>query len=170
MRTYIARRIGQGQRRHGNLVLAGEAQRGAAGGQHRQARAGGEEVGEEGRRGEHLLAVVDHEQQVAVAQGVPQPLKLAEGEDDGRVGGPDGMEQVTGYDDGIWPRGDHAVDGRLERRGDVADAEQLSSEVERLPRELGGVVERGGGESPNVCRVEMREFERGVDSGPEELV
>ena len=49
-----------------------------------------------------------------VGQGVPQPLELAEGEDDGRVGGTDGMEEIAGHDHGVGPRLDHAVHGEPE--------------------------------------------------------
>ena len=45
-----------------------------------------------------------------VGQRLAQPLELMEGEDDRRVGGANGVEEVPGDDDGVGARRDHAVD------------------------------------------------------------
>ena len=61
---------GQRQRRHGDDVLAGDAQRLAAGREHPQAGRGAEQpVDEPGARLDHVLAVVEHEQELRGRRG-----------------------------------------------------------------------------------------------------
>ena len=68
--------VGDGQRPDRVQHLPGDPQRLAAGGQHRQARAAGEQVVDErGRRGHQVLAVVDHQQQPPVAERLHQPVQ-----------------------------------------------------------------------------------------------
>ena len=67
-------RVGDRQRQHWENLLAGEAQHDAAGGEDRQARAGGQEGGEVGRGGNHLLQVIEHEQQAPAAEHKAQAL------------------------------------------------------------------------------------------------
>ena len=54
-----------------------------------------------------------------VGQRLAQPLELLEGEDDRRVGGTDGVEEVAGDDDGVRARGDDPVHRQAEGAGDV---------------------------------------------------
>jgi hypothetical protein len=68
------------------------------------------------------VVVPGNEDDRRVGQCLAQPLELAEGEDDGGVGGPDGVEEIPGDDDGIRPRGDHAVDRGPEGVPDVGFA------------------------------------------------
>ena len=67
-----AARIGQRQRRHRELVLDADAQRGAAGGEHGQVRAGRHERGHVRRRRGDLLDVVQDQQQRRGANGAGQ--------------------------------------------------------------------------------------------------
>jgi len=53
--------IGYRQRRHRELTFAGDAQRRAAGSEHHQIGAGGEQVGDGGGGLYHLLEVVEHQ-------------------------------------------------------------------------------------------------------------
>ena len=59
----------QTERRHRAFALAGEAQPHPAGDQNLQVRAGGEEGGDERSRLDHLLEVVEHQQQPPFPQG-----------------------------------------------------------------------------------------------------
>ena len=61
------------------------------------------------RPGRVVIAGDQHDRRAG--QRLAKPLELPEGEDDRGVGGPDGMEEIAGDDDGIGTGGDHAVDG-----------------------------------------------------------
>ena len=56
-------------------MFAGQPQRGAAGGQDRQPRAPAQEIGGQRRRVEQMLEVVENQQQVTVAQRIPQAVE-----------------------------------------------------------------------------------------------
>ncbi len=66
----LERKVGVGsvERRHRVLALGCQPQRGAARGEDPEARGRGEEVADEGRGGEDLLEVVEHEQHPPLAQ------------------------------------------------------------------------------------------------------
>ena len=64
--------VGQGQGRHLKLALAPQPQADAAGRQHRQVGAGGEQVGDERGGGQHVLEVVQDQQRLARAQEARQ--------------------------------------------------------------------------------------------------
>ena len=63
------------------------------------------------------LPAIEHDRRVG--QRLAQPLELPEGEDDRRVGGADGVEEVAGDDDGVRARGDDPVHRQAEGAGDV---------------------------------------------------
>ena len=87
------------QRRHGPDGLAADAQPLAARGEEPQAGAATQQVlGDLGGRGDHVLAVVEHDQQLAVADHLGQPARV---------------RQVEG-------RGDRGADA-----GGIADRRQL---------------------------------------------
>ena len=65
---------GHRQRRDGDHLFAGEAQPRPAGRQYRQRRADGKEIGDQWRGVDHLLEVVQHEQNPPSAQEGAQPL------------------------------------------------------------------------------------------------
>jgi len=60
--------VRQGQGRHPVFVLAADAQRRLARDEEAELRCGGEQLGHEGRRGQDLLEVVEHEQRGAAAE------------------------------------------------------------------------------------------------------
>jgi hypothetical protein len=66
--------VGQRQRRHREFLLATDAQSAATGRQDREAGAGGEEVGNGGRRGTDVLDAIEQEQQGPTREGCCQPL------------------------------------------------------------------------------------------------
>jgi hypothetical protein len=66
--------IRQAERRDGVFALPVQPERRAAGRQHPQGRAAGEQLADEGRGGQQMLDIVEHEQQVAVAQVAEQHL------------------------------------------------------------------------------------------------
>ena len=68
-------RVGQRERRHSPRRLAGNPQRLTARGEDRQAGRGAEQrLGELGARGNHVLAVVEHQEHPAIAQLIRQRL------------------------------------------------------------------------------------------------
>jgi hypothetical protein len=69
-----AGRVGEGQRRHGDDPLHGEAQRLAAGDQRPQPGTGRQQARDQRRRLDDLLEVVQDQEQRLVAQGCGQPL------------------------------------------------------------------------------------------------
>ena len=91
-----------------------------------------------GRPGRVVVAGDQHDRRVG--QRLAQPLKLAEGEDDRRVGRADRMEQVAGHDDGVGARRDDAVDRGAEGLGDVGLA----------------LIDAGGGLTMVLPDAEMR--------------
>ena len=71
----LSRRVGQQQGRHEQLSLGRQAQRGPAGDHHMEPRTGGQELTDLERGAEHLLEIVDDEQQLPVAQEALQTLE-----------------------------------------------------------------------------------------------
>ncbi len=116
-------------------MLAGEAQHRPAGDQRRQLGAGGQQLGDEGRGRQHVLGVVEHQQErprsALVAQGLGErpAARLAHAEgardrggDEGRVAdrgeGNEGGPVGEGTDEGLGGRQRHA------RLADAAGAGQ----------------------------------------------
>ena len=84
------------QRRHGPDGLAADSQPLAARGEEAQARAATQQVlGDLGGGGDHVLAVVEHDQQVAIADHLGQPVRVRQVE-----GGRDRRGHAGGIADG----------------------------------------------------------------------
>jgi hypothetical protein len=66
--------LGRRKRRHHQAAFAADAQRGSTGHQQRQMRAVCQQRGDERRRFEHVLEVVENQEQVLVAQVLDQLL------------------------------------------------------------------------------------------------
>ena len=65
---------GQGERDDSPELFPCQSERGAAGGQDTQPRAVTQQVGNQWRRGQHVFAVVQHQEQLALAQRADQGL------------------------------------------------------------------------------------------------
>lgn len=117
----VQARVGQAHRRHVVRHLARDAQRLAAGGQHAQARARRQQVGDpHGRLLGDVLAVVDHQQAARVADRRTQRLD---------------ERPVGALGDAKRPR-DHPVDLVTGRRGEVREAHPVSEVARSGARDL----------------------------------
>ena len=132
-------RVGQGQRRHHQLLLAPERERDPGGGQHREPGGGGEQLLDHRAGLRHLLEVVRHEQEPPVAEVVAQRLQDGAA---GRLGDPQG----PGQDGGDQVRVGHR--GQVGEEGAVAVAgQQLGRDLEGQAG-LAGAAGAGEGEQP----------------------
>jgi hypothetical protein len=147
----------QGERLHGVLVLAGDAQGRAARREHPQVRGGGEQITDDRRRGRDLLEVVEHEEQGAVAELLRQRIEQCGARvGDAERSGDSRQEQV-----------------RLEHAGEVdedcsarEDRRQLLGHGEReasLPRPAGA----DEGDEPGL-RAQQRDDRSALETAADE--
>ena len=147
------------ERRDRQFVLAGDAQRGAAGHDELRARRRGQQAADLRRRVEELLEVVDHQQQRAAREQAHQPFAL---------GGAQLLRDLGGDERGVGERGERdeagAVGelrgepvGQLDREAGLADA---AGPGEREQAHVGIGEQRGGGD-----QVGLAAEQRGRGSG-----
>ena len=63
--------------------------------------------------------VAGDEDNGCVGKSLAEPLELPEREDDGVIGGPDGMKEIARNDNSVRSSGDDAVNGGAESLGNV---------------------------------------------------
>ena len=132
-------RVGQGQRRHHQLLLPPERERDPAGGQHREPRRGGEQLLDHRAGLPHLLEVVGHEQELPVAEVVAQRLQDGAA---GCLGDPQGPGQDGGDQVRVGDRGQVGEEGAVAVAG-----QQLGRDLEGQAG-LAGAAGAGEGEQP----------------------
>ena len=175
----------QRQRRHRQLLLAPQPQPGPAGDEDRQAGRGGEQLGDDRGGLEHVLEVVEHQQQPPLPQVVdhgvaqrplallPHPQRRRDGRGhEGRVGQRRQVDEPDPVGEGVEQLGrrlqrqarlaDAARPGQRQQPGPRAGSVRSRAEQRRRPRQLVSPTEerrrlgREVGQS-TVERVERRE-------------
>jgi hypothetical protein len=103
-------RVGQVQRRHDQLLLAPEGERGPGGDQHPDLRGGRQQLLDHRAGRGHLLEVVHDQQELTVPEVVAQGLKDGAA---GRLGDAEGPGQDRGDQLGVGDRGQVGEEGAI---------------------------------------------------------